>query len=73
MFGVIVGRVREMFGGAIEVCRMTGEVTARVGEVFRGVRDVGQGEGRVHGMGGLQDGEVGVIGCRDGSTLGEVG
>ena len=28
-FGAIVGRVREMFGGAMEICRRTGEVTAR--------------------------------------------
>ena len=57
----------------MERCRMTGEVTARVGEVFRGVRDVGQGEGRVYRTGGRRDSEVGVIGCRDGSTLREVG
>ena len=54
------------------VCRVAGEVAASVGEVFRRVRDVGRGEGRVHGMVGLRDGEVGVVGRQEGSTLGEV-
>ena len=37
MFRVVEGRIREVFGGAVEGCRMTGGVTAGVGEVLRGV------------------------------------
>ena len=69
MFGAIMGCVREVFGGAMEVCRMTGEVAASVWEVFRRVGDVGWGEGRIYGMVGLRDGKVGVVGCWQGSTL----
>ena len=72
-FWVVEGRVRGVFGGAVEGCRMAGGVTAGVGEVLRRVRSVGRGEGRVHGMAGLRDGEVGVVGCRDRSAIREVG